>query len=84
MGKAGVWERLLAMAQEKGVELGMVHLDGTTIRAHAKAAGARTSKANPQKGDLNNADAQAVRLLADHVAVAPAPDLIGEGARRLA
>ena len=45
-GKLGVWERLLAMAQEKGVSPGMVHLDGSTIRAHAKAAGAR--KPNPQ------------------------------------
>jgi transposase len=34
------WERLLARAQERGVSLGMVFLDGTTIRAHAKAAGA--------------------------------------------
>lgn len=41
-GKQGVWERLLALAQERagGVELGMVFLDGTNIRAHAKAAGA--------------------------------------------
>ncbi len=65
-GKAGMWERLLIMAQDKGVRLGMVHLDGTTIRAHAKAAGARRS--NPQKGDLEDADAARVRLLADHVA----------------
>ena len=36
----GVWERLLAMAQERGVALGMAFLDGTTIRAHQKAAGA--------------------------------------------
>lgn len=60
-GKLGVWERLLALAQETGVALGMVHLDGTTIRAHAKAAGAR----NAQKGDLNAADAARVRRLAD-------------------
>ncbi len=39
--KLGVWERLLAAAQEGGVELGMAFLDGTSIRAHAKAAGAR-------------------------------------------
>jgi hypothetical protein len=35
-----VWERLLAMAQEHGVALGMACLDGTAIRAHQKAAGA--------------------------------------------
>jgi len=38
--RLGVWDRLLAMAQERGVELGMAFLDGTSIRAHAKAAGA--------------------------------------------
>ena len=36
----GVWERLLGLAQERGIELGMVFLDGTNIRAHQKAAGA--------------------------------------------
>jgi len=36
----GVWERLLALVQERGVELGMVFLDGTNMRAHQKAAGA--------------------------------------------
>jgi hypothetical protein len=29
-----VWERLLAMAQERGVQLGMTFLDGSNIRAH--------------------------------------------------
>ena len=38
--RLGVWERLLRMAQERGVGLGMVFLDGTSIRAHGKAAGA--------------------------------------------
>ncbi len=37
--RLGVWERLLAMAQGRGVELGMTFLDGTSIRAHQKAAG---------------------------------------------
>src|SRR5919205_3477824 len=36
----GVWERLLHLAQERGVQLGMPFLDGTSIRAHQKAAGA--------------------------------------------
>lgn len=67
-GKAGVWERVLEMAQEKGIRLGMVHLDGTVIRAHAKAAGGSNAKTNPQKGDLDDADAVRVRLLADHAA----------------
>ena len=44
--RLGVWDRLLDLAQERGVELGMAFLDGTSIRAHAKAAGAS------KKGDL--------------------------------
>ena len=59
--KLGAWERLLARAQEAGVRLGIVHLDGTTIRAHAKAAGAL------KKGGLE-ADAQRVRRLGGLVA----------------
>ena len=40
--RLGGWERLPALAQErKGVELGMAYLDGTNIRAQAKAAWAR-------------------------------------------
>ena len=38
--RLGVWERLLLLAQERGVRLGMTFLDGTSIRAHQKAAGA--------------------------------------------
>ncbi len=38
--RLNVWERLLALVQEKGVQLGMTFLDGTNIRAHQKAAGA--------------------------------------------
>lgn len=60
--KLGAWERLLTLAQEKGVRLGMVHMDGTVIRAHAKAAGAK--RPNPQKGDLDDADAERIRRLA--------------------
>ncbi len=44
--RAGVWERLLSLVQESGIQLGMVFLDGTSVRAHQKAAGAR------RKGDL--------------------------------
>ena len=32
--RLGVWQRLLAAAQGSAVSLGMVFLDGTTIRAH--------------------------------------------------
>ena len=39
--RAGVWERLLTLVQERGIALGMVFLDGTSVRAHQKAAGAR-------------------------------------------
>ena len=39
--RAGVWERLLTLVQERGIQLGMVFLDGTSVRAHQKAAGAR-------------------------------------------
>jgi transposase len=42
--RLGTWRRLLEAAQAAGVELGMAFLDGTSIRAHAKAAGA------PKKG----------------------------------
>src|SRR3954466_14045967 len=38
--RLGVWERLLVLAQQRGVQLGMTLLDGTRIRAHHKAAGA--------------------------------------------
>jgi transposase len=38
--RPGVWERLLLLAQERGVQLGMTFLDGTSVRAHRKAAGA--------------------------------------------
>jgi transposase len=59
--KAGVWERLLSLVQERGVQLGMVFLDGTSIRAHQKAAGAA------RRGDLKLSE-MIVRRLADLVA----------------
>ena len=48
----GAWERLLEVAQARagGLELGLAFLDGTSIRAHAKAAGA------PKKGELAQAE----------------------------
>jgi transposase len=59
--QSGVWRRLLGLAQERGVGLGMVFLDGTAIRAHAKAAGA--ARKGPPR-----ASATAVRRLAEAVA----------------
>jgi transposase len=51
----GVWERLLLLAQEhgvqlRGVQLGMTFLDGTSIRAHQKAAGAARKGARQRSG----------------------------------
>ncbi len=65
--RLGVWDRLLTMAQERGVELGMVFLDGTNIRAHAKAAGAA------KKGELAGAAEKVRRLGALVAGTAPRP-----------
>ena len=65
--RLGVWERLLDMAQARGVELGMVFLDGTSIRAHAKAAGAS------KKGDLEQNVRRVRRLAALVEAMEPRP-----------
>ena len=56
--RAGVWERLLSLVQERGVELGMVFLDGTSVRAHQKAAGAA------RRGDLKLSETVVTRLAA--------------------
>ena len=57
--RCGVWERLLQRAQQRaGVKLGMAFLDGTTIRAHQKAAGAA------KKGDLQRSGTSVKRLAA--------------------
>ena len=42
--RLGVWERMLTLAQQRGVQLGMSFLDGTNIRAHQKAAGAEKKR----------------------------------------
>ncbi len=65
----GVWERLLELAQgcAGGLELGLAFLDGTNIRAHAKAAGA------PKKGELQKAETSVKRLVAFAAASAPRP-----------
>src|SRR5919107_534957 len=63
--RLGVWERLLNLVQERGIQLGMVFLDGTSVRAHQKAAGAR------RKGDLKLSERIVKPLAARVVAMAP-------------
>jgi transposase len=46
----GVWERRLLLAQARGVQLGMTFLDGPSIRAHQKAAGAARKGALQRSG----------------------------------
>ena len=65
--RAGVWERLLSLVQERGIKLGMVFLDGTSVRAHQKAAGAR------RKGDLKLSEMIVKPLAARVAAMAPRP-----------
>jgi transposase len=63
--RAGVWEHLLTLVQERGVQLGMVFLDGTNVRAHQKAAGAA------RKGDLKLSETIVRHLAALVAAMAP-------------
>ena len=63
--RAGVWERLLTLVQERGIQLGMVFLDGTSVRAHQKAAGAC------RKGDLKLSEMSVKPLAALVAAMAP-------------
>jgi transposase len=65
--RLGVWERLLTSVQEQGVQLGMTFLDGTSIRAHQKAAGAAKKPTLQRNGTI-------VKHLAARVAaMAPKP-----------
>ena len=75
--RLGAWERLLGLAQAGGVELGMAFLDGTSIRAHAKAAGAR--KKGEARGSGTGARRSAARAGAS--ARKPAPSPTGTAAR---
>jgi transposase len=64
--RLGVWERLLELAQERGgVKTGMTFLDGSSIRAHQKAAGAA------KKGGLQRSATSGRRLAARAAALAP-------------
>src|SRR5829696_6115777 len=65
--RLGVWERLLALVQDKGVQLGMTFLDGTSIRAHQKAAGAA------RKGGLKLSGTNVKRWGARGAGMAPRP-----------
>ena len=65
--RLGVWERLLEVAQARGVQLGMTFLDGTNIRAHQKAAGAA------KKGQTEHSATCARRLGDLAAAMAPKP-----------
>ncbi len=56
--QAGVWDRLLSLVQERGVELGIVFIDRTNVRTHQEAAGAR------RKGDLKLSEMIVKRLAA--------------------
>ena len=63
--RLGVWERLLNLVQQRGIQLGMTFLDGTNVRAHQKAAGAR------RKGALKLNETIVRRLAALVAATAP-------------
>ena len=65
--RLGVWQRLLLVAQERGVRLGMTFLDGTSIRAHQKAAGAA------RKGDLKGSETHVKPWAALAAAMGPKP-----------
>src|SRR5919199_3706821 len=65
--KLGVWQRLLDAAQGCAVALGMAFLDGTSIRAHHKAAGA------PKKGAARDSATGVKRWVARVAALAPRP-----------
>ena len=62
--RLGVWERMLAMAQRRGVQLGMAFLDGTSIRAHQKAAGAAKKTPLRRSGVLVRRSAARVAAMA--------------------
>lgn len=59
--RLGVWERLLALLQERGVALGIAFVDGTSVRARWKVGG------TARKGRLK-LNGTCLRHLADLVA----------------
>jgi transposase len=65
--RLGVWERLLALVQERGVALGVAFLDATSVRAHQKAGGAA------RKGALKRNGTNVKRLAGLVAALEPRP-----------
>jgi transposase len=65
--KLGVWERLLELAQQRDLALGMSFIDGTNIRAHQKAAGAE------KRGSTARSATSVRRLAVRAAATAPRP-----------
>lgn len=58
--KMGIWARLFALLRDRGrPELAEVFLDGTSVRAHQKAAGAKGG--SPRKRSVARAAASAPR-----------------------
>ncbi|MGH9477533.1 MAG: IS5 family transposase [Terriglobales bacterium] len=53
--KQGVWERLLELVQQHDLVLGMSFLDGTSIRAHHKAAGGAKKGGDSHERDRREA-----------------------------
>lgn len=72
--RPGVWERVLTVAREKGIGLGMSFLDGTNIRARQKAAGAAKKGAMEHSVTCVIADSQG-RAVAFTLAPGPAHEL---------
>src|SRR5215212_4564365 len=72
--RLGAWQRLLVLAQARGVELGLAFLDGSTIRAHPKAAGAR--KRGPAARRVNAARPSAARAAASARKPASSPTAV--------
>ena len=71
--RLGVWDRLLALVQEHGVQLGMTFLDGTTIRAHQKAAGAARKAALQHNETIVKRLAALVAAMEPRLASSPMP-----------
>jgi transposase len=63
--RLGVWERLLNLVQDRGIQFGITFLDSTSVRAHQKAAGAR------RKGALKLNETIVRRLAGLVAAMAP-------------
>ena len=71
--RLGVWEQLLTLVQDQGVQLGMTFLDGTTIRAHQKAAGAAKKPTFQHNETIVRRLAGLVAAMAPRLASSPTP-----------